>query len=102
MECEETQCMDVLISLLQCLCIAPTYELALQIGKNVEDMGKFMTDLKIIYAVRGEKCEFLFVGWFFFLFLYLENILDIRLLLSMMQSQFYAECLQIISRVLFI
>lgn len=41
----------------QCLCIAPTYELALQIGKNVEDMGKFMKDLKIIYAVRGERCE---------------------------------------------
>lgn len=47
------------IFLLQCLCIAPTYELALQIGQNVEDMGKCMTDLKIIYAVRGEKCEFL-------------------------------------------
>ncbi|XP_061189592.1 ATP-dependent RNA helicase DDX19A-like isoform X1 [Saccostrea echinata] len=39
----------------QCLCIAPTYELALQIGKNVEEMGKFMTDLKIEYAIRGEK-----------------------------------------------
>ncbi|XP_056007729.1 ATP-dependent RNA helicase DDX19A-like isoform X2 [Ostrea edulis] len=41
----------------QCLCIAPTYELALQIGQNVEDMGKCMTDLKIIYAVRGEKLD---------------------------------------------
>lgn len=44
--------------LFQCLCIAPTYELALQIGKNVEDMGKFMKDLQIIYAVRGERCKF--------------------------------------------
>lgn len=43
--------------LFQCLCIAPTYELALQIGKNVEDMGKFMKDLQIIYAVRGERCK---------------------------------------------
>ncbi|XP_052717097.1 ATP-dependent RNA helicase DDX19A-like isoform X1 [Crassostrea angulata] len=41
----------------QCLCIAPTYELALQIGKNVEDMGKFMKDLQIIYAVRGERLD---------------------------------------------
>lgn len=39
----------------QCLCLAPTYELALQIGQNVEQMGQKMTNLKICYAVRGER-----------------------------------------------
>ena len=42
----------------QCLCLAPTYELALQIGQNIEQMGKFMTDLRIVYSVRGEKCKY--------------------------------------------
>ncbi|XP_025083137.1 ATP-dependent RNA helicase DDX19A-like [Pomacea canaliculata] len=37
----------------QCLCLAPTYELALQIGEVTEKMAKFMEDLKIRYAVRG-------------------------------------------------
>ncbi|VDI59793.1 ATP-dependent RNA helicase DDX19/DBP5 [Mytilus galloprovincialis] len=42
----------------QCLCLAPTYELALQIGQNVEQMGQKMTGLRISYAVRGERgCE---------------------------------------------
>ena len=39
----------------QCLCLSPTYELALQTGKVVETMGKFMTNLKVAYAVRGNR-----------------------------------------------
>ena len=39
----------------QCLCLAPTYELALQIGKNVEQMGQKMDSLRVCYAVRGER-----------------------------------------------
>ncbi|KAK7501779.1 hypothetical protein BaRGS_00006865 [Batillaria attramentaria] len=39
----------------QCLCLAPTYELALQIGEVTEKMAKHMTDLRIRYAVRGER-----------------------------------------------
>ncbi|XP_064610442.1 ATP-dependent RNA helicase DDX19A-like [Liolophura sinensis] len=39
----------------QCLCLAPTYELALQIGQVTEQMAKHMTDVKIAYAVRGQR-----------------------------------------------
>lgn len=39
----------------QCLCIAPTYELALQIGQVIEQMGKFCSDIKLVYAVRGNR-----------------------------------------------
>jgi len=39
----------------QCLCLAPTYELALQIGDVTKQMSKYMSDLRIAYAVRGER-----------------------------------------------
>uniref|UniRef100_A0A8C6L302 RNA helicase n=3 Tax=Nothobranchius furzeri TaxID=105023 RepID=A0A8C6L302_NOTFU len=39
----------------QCLCVAPTYELALQTGQVIEQMGKFCPDVKLAYAVRGTK-----------------------------------------------
>lgn len=39
----------------QCLCLAPTYELALQIGDVIEKMSQHMTGLKIRYATRGER-----------------------------------------------
>ncbi|KAM7405207.1 hypothetical protein PAMP_012487 [Pampus punctatissimus] len=41
----------------QCLCISPTYELALQIGQVIEQMGKFCPDVKLSYAIRGNKME---------------------------------------------
>jgi len=41
----------------QCICLAPTYELALQIGKIVETMGKYCPDIKITYAIRGSRRE---------------------------------------------
>ncbi|XP_049611110.1 ATP-dependent RNA helicase DDX19A-like isoform X1 [Syngnathus scovelli] len=41
----------------QVLCIAPTYELALQIGQVMQQMGKFCPDIKLAYAVRGCKAE---------------------------------------------
>ncbi|KAM6925315.1 ATP-dependent RNA helicase DDX19A [Xenentodon cancila] len=41
----------------QCLCIAPTYELALQIGQVIELMGKFCPDVKLAYAIRGNKMQ---------------------------------------------
>uniref|UniRef100_A0A8C3UMA0 RNA helicase n=1 Tax=Catharus ustulatus TaxID=91951 RepID=A0A8C3UMA0_CATUS len=41
----------------QCLCLAPTYELALQIGQVVRTIGKFCTDIKVNYAVRGNRGE---------------------------------------------
>lgn len=40
---------------LQCLCIAPTYELALQIGQVTEQMGKFCPDIKLAYGIRGNR-----------------------------------------------
>ncbi|XP_067883475.1 ATP-dependent RNA helicase DDX19A-like [Heterodontus francisci] len=39
----------------QCLCLCPTYELALQTGQVVEQMGKYCTDIKVGYAVRGNR-----------------------------------------------
>ncbi|CAH1239426.1 DDX19A [Branchiostoma lanceolatum] len=39
----------------QALCLAPTMELALQIGQVVEQMGKYMEGLKVAYGVRGNK-----------------------------------------------
>nr|CAB3236933.1 ATP-dependent RNA helicase DDX19B [Phallusia mammillata] len=41
----------------QCLCLSPTYELALQTGKVVEVMGKFLKGLKVGYAVRGNRIQ---------------------------------------------
>lgn len=37
----------------QCLCLAPTYELALQIGQVTQSMSKHMQNLVITFAVRG-------------------------------------------------
>ncbi|XP_077867322.1 ATP-dependent RNA helicase DDX19A-like [Saccoglossus kowalevskii] len=39
----------------QAVCLAPTYELALQIGEVAEKMGKDIPDLYCRYAVRGER-----------------------------------------------
>ncbi|NXJ85833.1 DDX25 helicase, partial [Trogon melanurus] len=39
----------------QCLCLAPTYELALQIGRVIEKIGQFCTDIKVTYAIRGNR-----------------------------------------------
>lgn len=44
-----------LFSLFQCLCVSPTYELALQNGKVIEQMGKYYPDVKLVYAIRGNK-----------------------------------------------
>ncbi|XP_030632063.1 ATP-dependent RNA helicase DDX19B isoform X7 [Chanos chanos] len=41
----------------QCLCVSPTYELALQTGKVIEQMGKFYPEVKLMYAIRGNKLE---------------------------------------------
>ncbi|KAB5546617.1 hypothetical protein PHYPO_G00074100 [Pangasianodon hypophthalmus] len=41
----------------QCLCISPTYELALQTGKVVEQMGRFYPEVKLAYAIRGNRIE---------------------------------------------
>lgn len=39
----------------QCLCLAPTYELALQIGEVTTQMAKYMPEVGIRYAVRGMR-----------------------------------------------
>ena len=41
----------------QALCLSPTFELALQTGKVLEKMGKYLIEdgLKVAYAVRGFK-----------------------------------------------
>lgn len=51
-------CVSLAISpsfLSQCLCLAPTYELALQTGRVVERMGKFCVDVQVMYAIRGNR-----------------------------------------------
>ena len=39
------------------ICISPTYERAIQTGQMAEKMGKFWPEVKIGYAVRGERGE---------------------------------------------
>ncbi|KAJ0064803.1 hypothetical protein NL108_015289, partial [Boleophthalmus pectinirostris] len=39
----------------QCLCLAPTYELALQIGQVIKQMGSFYPRIKVAYAIRGTR-----------------------------------------------
>uniref|UniRef100_A0A667ZAZ4 RNA helicase n=1 Tax=Myripristis murdjan TaxID=586833 RepID=A0A667ZAZ4_9TELE len=41
----------------QCLCISPTYELAMQIGQVIQQMGKFYPEVKLAYAIRGNKMD---------------------------------------------
>lgn len=48
----------------QCLCLAPTYELAMQIGQVVKKMSEFLPEIKIRYAVKGERSKFFFVNAF--------------------------------------
>lgn len=38
----------------QVLCLAPTYELALQIGEVAKKMAQFLPAVKMVFAVRGE------------------------------------------------
>ncbi|KAK3600258.1 hypothetical protein CHS0354_039725 [Potamilus streckersoni] len=39
----------------QCLCLAPTYELALQTGEVTKKMAKHMTNVRIGFSVRGKR-----------------------------------------------
>ncbi|KAM4722160.1 ATP-dependent RNA helicase DDX19A-like [Rhinophrynus dorsalis] len=39
----------------QCLCLCHTYELALQTGKVIAQMGTFFPEIKLAYAVKGNK-----------------------------------------------
>ncbi|XP_057701896.1 ATP-dependent RNA helicase DDX19A-like [Corythoichthys intestinalis] len=41
----------------QCLCLSPTYELALQTGKVIEQMGKNYPEVKLVYAIRGNRLQ---------------------------------------------
>ncbi|CAF3695144.1 unnamed protein product [Adineta steineri] len=44
--------MDPNLDYVQALILSPTFELALQIGKVIENMAKFLPHIKIAYAVR--------------------------------------------------
>ena len=52
-------CFNELIccTFIKVISISPTYELALQRGQVAEKMGKFCPEVKIGYAVRGERGE---------------------------------------------
>ncbi|XP_077775646.1 ATP-dependent RNA helicase DDX25 [Podarcis muralis] len=39
----------------QCLCLSPTFELALQTGRVIEKMGKFCVNIKVAFAIRGNR-----------------------------------------------
>ncbi|KAM6431713.1 ATP-dependent RNA helicase DDX25 isoform 1-T1 [Liasis olivaceus] len=39
----------------QCLCLSPTFELAVQTGHVVEKMGKFCVNIRVTYAIRGNR-----------------------------------------------
>jgi ATP-dependent RNA helicase DDX19/DBP5 len=48
----------------QCICLAPTFELAQQIGAVARQMAQFMPDVRIRFATKGEqsKCS-MFSFW---------------------------------------
>ncbi|KAJ7305071.1 hypothetical protein JRQ81_010880 [Phrynocephalus forsythii] len=39
----------------QCLCLSPTFELAIQTGRVIEKMGKFCVNIRVAYAIRGNR-----------------------------------------------
>ncbi|XP_070621627.1 ATP-dependent RNA helicase DDX25 isoform X2 [Erythrolamprus reginae] len=39
----------------QCLCLSPTFELAVQTGHVVEKMGRFCANINVNYAIRGNR-----------------------------------------------
>ncbi|XP_018414520.1 PREDICTED: ATP-dependent RNA helicase DDX25-like [Nanorana parkeri] len=39
----------------QCICLSPTFELALQTGQVIEQMGKFCDGIEVVYAIRGNR-----------------------------------------------
>ncbi|XP_072012668.1 ATP-dependent RNA helicase DDX25 isoform X1 [Engystomops pustulosus] len=39
----------------QCICLSPTFELALQTGEVIEQMGKFCDGVDVVYAIRGNR-----------------------------------------------
>ncbi|XP_008935170.1 PREDICTED: ATP-dependent RNA helicase DDX25-like, partial [Merops nubicus] len=41
----------------QCLCLAPTYELALQIGQVIKAIGRFCPEVEVAYAIRGSRAR---------------------------------------------
>ena len=43
------------VSKYQVICLSPTMELAKQTGDVAEKMGKFCQDIKIAYAIRGNR-----------------------------------------------
>lgn len=45
----------ILVFLLQIICLSPTFDLAKQTGNVLSQMAKFCPDLKMIYALRGER-----------------------------------------------
>lgn len=42
------------------LCLSPTYELAIQTGEVAAHMAKFMPEIEMRYAVRGEEGNFFY------------------------------------------
>jgi len=44
----------------QVLCLSPTYELAIQTGQIVKQMGKFCPEITVTFAVRGVEGRFEF------------------------------------------
>lgn len=40
----------------QVICLAPTYELAIQTGEVASKMAKFCPDIKMKFALKGENC----------------------------------------------
>lgn len=39
----------------QCICVAPTFELAQQIGEVAKQMAAYLPDVQIRFAIKGES-----------------------------------------------
>ena len=46
---------------LQIICLSPTFDLAKQNGDVLTRMGKYCPDIKVVYAIRGERGMLLYV-----------------------------------------
>ena len=51
------QCVGLLLVILQVICLSPTFDLAKQTGSVLEQMAKFCPEIRVMYAVRGERGE---------------------------------------------
>ena len=62
----------------QCICLAPTYELAVQIGEVVRKMAQFLPEVKVHYAVKNNGGSFEKINQHLFHFPFQWNLIHLQ------------------------